>query len=147
MNTWFSQTKSFVLPLEKTPDWFGNTEHTVAAVSSPLPWRNASLLIPRLKHAAFRKCPPGTAKHLSLVNPLGLIWKAACVAAEQDPTMAIMTRRQQWRCRQTQIHASSRLQRPVIQQPSHETDYTSEHAPAETSSVGRFYTKASLLGS
>lgn len=49
----------------------------------------------------------GAAKHLSLDNPAGLIWRAAV-----DGDNGAETER-----RQPQIHASSRLQRLVVQQP------------------------------
>lgn len=42
---------------------------------------------------------PGAAKHLSLVNPPGLIWSAARVTAERAPATAITARRQRRRRR------------------------------------------------
>lgn len=54
-----------------------------------------------------------------------------------------MARRQQRR-RQPQIRLSSRLQRRVVEQPSHETDYTSQHVHTETS--GCAHVEASRLG-
>lgn len=140
-----ANAKTFVLPLEKTPGWFGNSEHTVAAVSSlPPPLEERQSVNSSFKIRRFQKMSPGAAKHLSLVNPPGLIWSAARVTAERDPATAITARRQ--RRRRRRRHRKNRRYMLAADYRGYSAAPTRDRlrirtAPAETGSVGRSSTK------